>query len=765
MDVAFAYFLTPPISSILILLSPKKETGLIINSLYDDSPITEMSEDTLERNYKAIRMASEIIKSKSSQSIGFGITGSWGSGKTSFINLLKQEINKQNQNNRFIIVDFNPWLNLGIESIIKEFFRTIQRTLRPYGEDVYREIREYSNSLISLDKTNFTESFKEVLRLDSFFGESLSEEFKSLNTLLKKIDKRVVVFIDDFDRLQSGEIFEILKLIRNTGGFDNFIYVVAFDKDYVDNSLGNLKIPKPENFTEKIFFKEEHIIPATQIQIRNFLLKSLASKFDNKEEEIKAFFDTGQLVFREDNAIILDHLRDGKRFLNSFINDYKEIENEVVFSDYFYLKLLKFKFYDIYILLFLERDKFLNKRGIYYGEGGSKYHLKNKYENDNDSNFGLRFRDYKQSILGQYMLNQLGYSEEQIARVAKIMNLLFEVDIYQKKNHLSIIFEQNYHKYFKDNLRFEDLSEEEFNSTMELNFEEIKLKLGEWDKNNILELVRYRFYEIALGDINSREDYEKYVRCIFYFARMETDTRMFGKNFYGYDYSILRNFISNRNNMISEKFYDGNTEELKKFIVEVLEETDSPNQFESDFLNFVLNNGYNEDDFVLTKSKIEELLFDYLNDYIEGDHEVSSTIWSLFHNCRTVVDEKNDQGQIINKKSVYIDGVKELLIKYIENNLDWFLVVFIEPAPFYGHVEEDNKVGVSAGVKNNIFGSFENFEKWLKALDVENLDTPSLFYNEFLEFYEAFKKNNYENIEYQFNFIMIVEKLEGHKAR
>ena len=59
---------------------------------------------------------------------------------------------------------------------------------------------------------------------------------------LNCIDRPVVIVIDDIDRLEKNELFEVLRLIRNTGNFANLIYVVAYDERYVVEQLSNLGI-------------------------------------------------------------------------------------------------------------------------------------------------------------------------------------------------------------------------------------------------------------------------------------------------------------------------------------------------------------------------------------------------------------------------------------------------------------------------------------------------------------------------------------------
>jgi len=764
LDILFSFFLISLVTLVLSIFYKKLVKVQNTDNLFVDSPIYNVNEDVLDRNYKAKRITEEIFQTQANQAIGFGITGEWGSGKTSFLNLLKKEINKKNLNKDFVCIDFNPWLNFGVESIIQNFFDTIQTILRPYSEDVYREIKQYSDSVLSISKSNLADSVKSLFSFT--FKKNVTSDFLELNKLLKKLDKRIIVFIDDFDRLQSNEIFEILKLIRNTAGFDSFVYVVAYDKSYLNTSLKNLNIPNPENFSEKIFLKEEHLIPVTEVQINTFIKEKLITNVPDKREEIESYFGgNSRVIFYNDNNIIpLKHLRDAKRFLNSFINDYKIIKSEVVFSDYFHLKLLKFKFYNIYILLFLNRNEFLNDKGTYYGGGGSKYYLKNKYENDsnNNSSFGLRFKDYNNSILAKFMVSQLNYSKEEISKVSKLMLRLFEAENY-KKEHLSIVFPKNYHKYFKDNLNTEDLSEDEFKIALNSNYDDLITKINEWKDSNKLDLVKYRFYEISIENIIIKDEYEALIKSIFYLVNLKVASSFYGNQILGYDYSILSNLISDRNDAISNKFYEGNKNELKAFINEQLAKTDS-SVFKSDLLNHIVNDNFQEENFILNTDEIKEYLIKYFDDFLVGGEPLTNELWGLFHNCRISYLDPVGNGSY-KRKYEYLDTAKESLINFMEKHLDHFLVIFIAKQPFFGQRDEGKHLGLSEGLITNIFSSYDDFEQWLRALDIDELENPSIFREEFLRFFDALKANKFNMVEFDFQFPSIIEKLEDENRR
>ena len=59
----------------------------------------------------------------------------------------------------------------------------------------------------------------------------------NVNRALDKLGKRLIVFIDDFDRLVDVEIIEVLKLIDKNAAFRHTIFITAYDEGAVSKAL------------------------------------------------------------------------------------------------------------------------------------------------------------------------------------------------------------------------------------------------------------------------------------------------------------------------------------------------------------------------------------------------------------------------------------------------------------------------------------------------------------------------------------------------
>lgn len=92
-----------------------------------DKPIECENQDLLHRSNFAKHFAKDIVMLSDSNNFTIALNGSWGSGKTSLLNLVKNEIIKLRDYDEDILsypilIDFQPWNSLDENGIIKQFF-------------------------------------------------------------------------------------------------------------------------------------------------------------------------------------------------------------------------------------------------------------------------------------------------------------------------------------------------------------------------------------------------------------------------------------------------------------------------------------------------------------------------------------------------------------------------------------------------------------------------------------------------------------------
>jgi predicted KAP-like P-loop ATPase len=228
-------------------------------------------EDEFRRAPFAKIIAEKIRKQKSEESYNIAIIGAWGSGKTHFINLIKNEF--ENSSNEIIEYFIPAEFKKGHDIIIP-----LLEKLKNDSKNIL--IEPNINELIVLlqqDSSSF------IFKVTSFLFQSMLEKKTiqdikdEISEILNKKEKRVIIFIDDFDRLEKDEILEVFRILRNTLNIANFYFIVGFDREYVSSKLD---IERFDEYTEKFFQIRIDLPIIEDFEIENILIQELSKRLE-----------------------------------------------------------------------------------------------------------------------------------------------------------------------------------------------------------------------------------------------------------------------------------------------------------------------------------------------------------------------------------------------------------------------------------------------------------------------------------------------------
>lgn len=409
------------------------------------------------------------------QSYALGITGEWGVGKTTFLGELKNQIGDQAD-----IVEFNPWMCGSPEQVTSDFFASLRHQLSDKYSSLSKSIVEYAKHVNNVTMT--PHPFLSVEAVLPVKQESLFERKKALSLKFARLPKPVVVLIDDVDRLERDEVFEVLRLIRNTADLSNVIYLVAYDKEYVISVLKEKEIKDATAYLEKIFPLEVHLPKVEEHLVWNTLSAELKAQSSLGDDFVELLFkrlgtDDKELILK-----VLNTYRRAKRFARLYMLNMAYInqnsKNELKYMDVFWLELLQMydkRTYDVLaddpgVLLYNDGERFRIKDGI----------LKTKSRDDNNKYVGESF-----------------WKEE----TPKILEKMFGK--YVKTIVQSICFTENYGKFFTLSVSPFRLSVAEMKSLLEpeASAEDLVTK---WLKDGkYFDSIVYQFKQV---DVNKLDD-------------------------------------------------------------------------------------------------------------------------------------------------------------------------------------------------------------------------------------------------------------------
>jgi len=374
LDVPFGVLLLyVVISSIVYITIKEKNNSKNELQLKNDNVPDTLDEldDKLKRNSYARNLINLIDKTNIESSLGVGIVGSWGSGKSFFLKLLIKELKSNYADN--IIIEFNPWIYDSQEVLLNDFLNSlrkeigkIDKALQIYLNDYLKELLKQSNKLKPLSGLIPKETIK--------------DKKEKLRNRLKILNRKVFVFIDDLDRLDQEEVLQICKLIRNTADFPNLCFTVAYDKEQLLKQANGNSVLSAD-YLEKII-QFEYYLPMIH---DDDLYLPLFSRIDQiiTSSKYTDVFDGLGIIYKTDSKLReiffnnIKNRRDANRFLNLLLVEIENVKNRKLnLIDFLELLVLKFRFPTIYNILISNKDTLLNTESKLIYNGNLFEHLK-----------------------------------------------------------------------------------------------------------------------------------------------------------------------------------------------------------------------------------------------------------------------------------------------------------------------------------------------------------------------------------------------------
>ncbi|MEG5044422.1 P-loop NTPase fold protein [Microcoleus sp. B4-C1] len=309
------------------------------NDIYTiDAPVNNPEQDKFKRWSFSQRVAQTIASRSDPSSIVIGIYGPWGDGKTTVLNFIEKKFQESDE---IICVKFNPWRFTDEASLIKGFFQALAEALGKSIDSYPEKIGKWLDKRLGrLGLTGFTFNFpgfrfNPSQSIQGLSSVELEELKKRIEDLLKNEGKRVVVLMDDIDRLEKNEIQAVFKLVKLSADFDYTAYVLAFDEEMVASALseryGSGDIKAGRNFLEKIIQVPLNLPKADRVALLEYCMVGIEEVLKDaniqiSEEEFRSHFLTH---FIEGLEIRVKTPRMVKRYINALAFSLPILKGEV----------------------------------------------------------------------------------------------------------------------------------------------------------------------------------------------------------------------------------------------------------------------------------------------------------------------------------------------------------------------------------------------------------------------------------------------------
>lgn len=322
--------------------------------IISDNPIRNSESDLLDRNRSAELFAKHLFSLNYKDGLVVSVCGEWGSGKTSYINLMRNELT-----NNSIVIDFNPWMFSDTNNLVQLFFSEMSEQLSNYSDnsDLKEKISDFGEVVSSITFIPFMDVLGKALKFLFKNKKSFQVKRNELIEALEKADRPITVILDDIDRLSADELQSILKLVRLVGCFPNIIYILSFDKGRVVKTLNSNNIDG-QAYLEKIIQVPFDIPKVSE----NLLFEQLTLSLDKMLGKLEIDKERWREVYWGMIKPTIKNIRDIRRYVSSLSDTVNQIGGLIDSVDLIGIEIIRVFYQDKFEELFKFRDCFLSSK-------------------------------------------------------------------------------------------------------------------------------------------------------------------------------------------------------------------------------------------------------------------------------------------------------------------------------------------------------------------------------------------------------------------
>lgn len=324
----------------------------------NDLPKKDPSEDLLGYAKFAKFVADNIILHHFDTGLVISLDAPWGYGKTTCLRFIEYYLKDKSN---IDVLHFNPWsLSDNKDRIILEFLHALGTKLRniihetesnkkiPWNEKIAYKLK------LKFHKRNETNEFNAIWKglvgmFSNTYVEQVEKNYDDLHNQKRQIEKmlhtqqkRIVVFIDDIDRLTKDEIRNIFRLIKAIADFDFITYVIAFDQHIVVDALDKDFCTNGFDYLKKIIQIPLTLPKIDSENINNILYTQLDNLINSINYNITQ--DKRERFFTYNKELIqpnIKSIRDINRLFNGLLCNYNQIAEDVDLLDFFALEIIR----------------------------------------------------------------------------------------------------------------------------------------------------------------------------------------------------------------------------------------------------------------------------------------------------------------------------------------------------------------------------------------------------------------------------------------
>jgi len=328
----------------------------------------DLAEDLFGHAPFAEQLAKSVLRNATEDGLVLALHGPWGSGKTTALGYVRHFLEQStgSSEEKPIVVQFNPWWFSGREELARAYLHQLQAVLPGKSkklEKLGKVLGEYAEAVGGLiDLTGVTGGLG--AKLGRVLGSLLENKPKDVPALKAKIGKvlreariRILVIVDDIDRLDLHEVRQVFTVIKALGDFPYVTYLLAFDREVASQAIERDSGLPGDRYLEKIVQVPFELPPVDKVALRAALSKRLDQVMVGTPDGL---FDSSYWanVYMEGIDPLIRVPRDIVRVVNTLSVTYSAVVGEVNAVDFIAIEAIRVFLPRLYDTIRANPDRF-----------------------------------------------------------------------------------------------------------------------------------------------------------------------------------------------------------------------------------------------------------------------------------------------------------------------------------------------------------------------------------------------------------------------
>lgn len=311
--------------------------------LSGDRPLKHPDHDRLGYAPFARNLAEGLVRMAPAHGFVVALYGPWGSGKSTVLNFVEWYLADDQKEGRVLIVPFNPWWFSGQHELTKRFLEQLLAVVDPKEKRRKTEIRNKIADFAALvgEAPSFFGSGGRIAAQTLRVAPNIFQLKEEIEDQLASRAGRIIVLIDDTDRLAHDEIRDLFRLIKAVGDFRNVTYVIALDQNVAREALAGTFGARAQEYLEKIVQLPYELPLPERSALRQLFFEQLDAVLARADVEVVLDEALWTEVFFDAVDPFLRTPRDVTRLINVVTAVYPAVAGEVNVVDFVAISVIQ----------------------------------------------------------------------------------------------------------------------------------------------------------------------------------------------------------------------------------------------------------------------------------------------------------------------------------------------------------------------------------------------------------------------------------------